>query len=81
MTVAEAVTNAPAESTTVRATTFSVGDRKPRFTPNSNEELLRLQSPPVVARIREDTVLLDTMPVWKDELKSLADCMGTALVE
>lgn len=63
----------------IKTYAVSIRGQGPRLTPNRIEERLRAGSPPVVARIKEDAVLLDARTVQEDEIKPLAECVKAAL--
>jgi L-seryl-tRNA(Ser) seleniumtransferase len=59
--------------------TYAVAIRPEGISVNRLEERLRLGSPPVVARIKEDALLLDARTVRSDELRPLAAAVSAAL--
>lgn len=61
--------------------TYCVSVRSDRLSANQIEERLRTGEPPVIARIREDALLLDVRTVDKTELTLLASLVAKALEE
>jgi L-seryl-tRNA(Ser) seleniumtransferase len=59
--------------------TFAVSVNSKRLSPNRLEERLRRGSPPVIARIKEGTLLLDARTVEEDMIRPLAECVRAAL--
>ncbi len=59
--------------------TFAVSIRPRNMTVNALEKKLRLGDPPVIARIKEDILLLDARTVQDREVKILVNCIETAL--
>jgi L-seryl-tRNA(Ser) seleniumtransferase len=59
--------------------TYAVSIKDQRLTPNSIEQLLRVGNPPVIVRIKDDTVLLDARTIQDDEIKMLVECVKVAL--
>ncbi len=59
--------------------TYAVSVAPERLSPNALEEKLRAGEPPVIARIKEDALLLDARTVGEGEIKALAACVKTAL--
>ena len=58
--------------------TFAVSIKPLSFSVNELEKRLRLGSPPVIARIKEDMILIDARTVQDREVKVLVDCIITA---
>ncbi len=56
----------------VKLATFAVSIRSGRLTPNRIEEGLRLGSPPIIARIKEDMLLLDARTIADEEVPAVA---------
>ncbi len=63
----------------VRLPTFAVSIRSARLTPNAIEEGLRTGTPPVIARIKEDALLLDARTIADDEVPAVAARLGELL--
>lgn len=61
--------------------TYAVSLQHPALSPNSLEERLRKGNPPVIARIKEGTLLLDSRTILDAEVKTLAACVKEALSE
>ncbi len=59
--------------------TYCVSLRSASLSPNQMEERLRLGDPPVIARIKEDALLLDARTVEEMEIDLLAACVEKAL--
>jgi L-seryl-tRNA(Ser) seleniumtransferase len=59
--------------------TYAVAVRSKRLSASRLEERLRLGDPPVIARIKEDTLLLDARTVGDGEIKALSECVRAAL--
>jgi L-seryl-tRNA(Ser) seleniumtransferase len=59
--------------------TYAVAIRAKKISANRLEERLRAGDPPVVARIKEDALLLDARTVQDGEIKALAACVRAAL--
>jgi L-seryl-tRNA(Ser) seleniumtransferase len=51
------------------------------MSPNKVERLLRRQSPPVIVRIEEDTIVIDPRTLRESELQMVADALYTLLDE
>jgi L-seryl-tRNA(Ser) seleniumtransferase len=58
--------------------TFTVSVKPLRMSVNKLENKLRLGIPPVIARIKGDTLLIDARTVQDREVKVLVNCMHTA---
>jgi L-seryl-tRNA(Ser) seleniumtransferase len=58
--------------------TFVVSIRPHTMTVNALEKNLRLGDPPVIARIKEDELLIDARTIQDAELKTLVNCVNTA---
>ena len=52
--------------------TWAVSVRSARLTPNNLEEKLRTGEPPIIARIKEDALLLDARTIFEDEVPIVA---------
>lgn len=61
--------------------TFALSIRPSGITVNELEKRLRLGCPPVIARIKEDALLLDARTVQDSEVKHVAACVVAALSE
>ena len=59
--------------------TFVVSLRPRNMTVNALEKKLRLGDPPVIARIKEDVLLIDARTIQDREVKILINCIVTAL--
>jgi L-seryl-tRNA(Ser) seleniumtransferase len=59
--------------------TYVVSVKSHRLSANRIEQRLRKCNPPVVARIKEDIVLLDARTIQEDEIMILAECVKVAL--
>ena len=59
--------------------TFVVSIRPHNMTVNALEKKLRLGDPPVIARIKEDVLLIDARTIQDREVKILIACIVTAL--
>ncbi len=59
--------------------TFAVSIKPLNISVNELEKRLRLGSPPVIARIKEGALLIDVRTVGGNEIKSLINCIKTAL--
>jgi L-seryl-tRNA(Ser) seleniumtransferase len=59
--------------------TFVVSIKPDKFSVNTLEEKLRLGAPPVIARIKDDVLLVDPRTVQDREVKTLISCVITAL--
>jgi len=59
--------------------TFVVSLRPHNMTVNALEKKLRLGDPPVIARIKEDVLLIDARTIQDREVKILINCIVTAL--
>jgi L-seryl-tRNA(Ser) seleniumtransferase len=59
--------------------TYAVSIRPGELSVNVLEERLRAGDPPVIARIREDALLLDARTVFDEEARALAACVRKAL--
>ncbi|MBI4653599.1 MAG: L-seryl-tRNA(Sec) selenium transferase [Nitrospirae bacterium] len=60
--------------------TFVVSIKPVNISVNELEERLRIGEPPVIARIKDDALLIDARTVGDREIKSLVNCVKTALV-
>lgn len=58
--------------------TFVVSIRPQNISVNGLEKKLRLGSPPVIARIKEDVLLIDARTVHDKEVKTLVNCLISA---
>jgi len=61
--------------------TYAVGIKSAKMSPNKMEERLRKGDPPVVARIKEDALLLDARTVQPGEVATLIECVRKALLQ
>lgn len=52
---------------------------KPELSLNLLEERLRKGTPPVIARIKEESLILDLRTVSPDEIETLANCLSAAI--
>ncbi|MBL7031999.1 MAG: L-seryl-tRNA(Sec) selenium transferase [Nitrospira sp.] len=59
--------------------TFSVSIKPLNIKVNALEKRLRLGEPPVIARIKEDTLLIDARTIEDKEIKTLVKCIVDAL--
>lgn len=59
--------------------TYAVSVKPQKLSINRLEERLRKGNPPVIARIKEDALLLDARTVQNGEIKTLAGCLRAAL--
>lgn len=59
--------------------TFSVSIKPLNIKVNALEKRLRLGEPPVIARIKEDTLLIDARTIEDREIKILVNCIVNAL--
>ncbi len=59
--------------------TFCVSIRHNSLTPNALEERLRTGAPPVIARIKEDALLLDARTISDDEVPVVAERLNSVL--
>jgi len=59
--------------------TFVVSIKPLNISVNELEKRLRLGNPPVIARIKEDALLIDARTVQEGEIKELVNCIKTAL--
>jgi L-seryl-tRNA(Ser) seleniumtransferase len=59
--------------------TFVVSIKPKKLTPNRLEERLREGTPPVIARIKEDALIIDARTIKNEEIKTLAACLKAAL--
>ena len=59
--------------------TFSVSIKPMNIKVNALEKRLRLGEPPVIARIKEDTLLIDARTIEDREIKTLVNCIVNAL--
>ena len=59
--------------------TFAVSIKPSGISVNELEKRLRLGNPPVIARIKENALLLDARTVGDAELKGLVNCVKTAI--
>jgi L-seryl-tRNA(Ser) seleniumtransferase len=59
--------------------TFAVSIKPLNVSVNELEKRLRLGNPPLIARIKENTLLIDARTVQEKEIKSLVNCVKTAL--
>ncbi len=60
--------------------TFCCSVRHSAITPNKMEERLRTGNPPVIARIREDALLLDARTIADDEVPVVAERLNEILI-
>lgn len=58
--------------------TFVVSIRPHNMTVNALEKKLRLGDPPLIARIKEDELLIDARTIQDRELKTLINCIAVA---
>ncbi len=58
--------------------TFVVSIRPHNMTVNALEKKLRLGDPPVIARIKEDELLIDARTIQEREVKTLIGCIASA---
>jgi L-seryl-tRNA(Ser) seleniumtransferase len=61
--------------------TFVVSIKPDKFSVNTLEEKLRLGAPPVIARIKDDVLLVDPRTVQDREVKVLVNCVVAALMQ
>ncbi len=59
--------------------TFVLSIKPMKISVNALEKKLRLGDPPVIARIKEDVLLIDARTVQDKEVKILVDCVILAL--
>jgi L-seryl-tRNA(Ser) seleniumtransferase len=59
--------------------TFAVAVRPLNQSVNALERTLRLGTPPVIARIKENVLLIDVRTVQEKEVKTLVSCVSSAL--
>lgn len=62
-----------------RLATFVVAIRPLNISVNTLEKRLRSSTPPVIARVKEDALLIDARTVQDGEINSLVDCIISAL--
>jgi L-seryl-tRNA(Ser) seleniumtransferase len=60
--------------------TFAVSIKPSGISVNELEKRLRLGNPPVIARIKENALLLDARTVGDAEIKDLVNCVKTAII-
>ncbi|MDA8168820.1 MAG: L-seryl-tRNA(Sec) selenium transferase [Nitrospiraceae bacterium] len=65
----------------VSLVSHAVSVRPEGMSPNRLEERLRKGAPAVIARIKEDALLLDARTIAQDEIETVAACLKTALGE
>ncbi|MEK7698457.1 MAG: L-seryl-tRNA(Sec) selenium transferase, partial [Nitrospirota bacterium] len=59
--------------------TFAVSIKPSNISVNELEKRLRLGNPPIIARIKEDALLIDARTVQDKEIKTVVSCIISTL--